>query len=143
MRTWIDKTAYAAIAAAVIVIAWILFSLGGCVSDRGLADAGRSFGESFGAHISEWRPIDAGTARALGEGIRPEVRVIDRDAAEVIGGAVERVLTRALSPSSPPPGVPTTTEFWGGVGALIGTYGVTQLVKRFTVWRKGGSDNGG
>ncbi len=68
MRTWIDKTAYAAIAAAVIVIAWILFSLGGCVSDRGLRDAAVGFGESFGEQISEWKPIDLGAARASGEG---------------------------------------------------------------------------
>lgn len=144
MKTWPDRMACATILAAGIVLAWMLISFNaGCVSDRGVAEAARGFGDSIGSHLREWKPIDVGTARALGGGIRPEVRVIDRDAAEVIGGAVERVLTRALNPSSPPPGVPTTTEFWGGIGALIGTYGVTQIVKRFTVWRNRGGDNAG
>jgi len=61
--------AYATIAAAVIIIAWILLSMGtGCVSDRGLRDAAVGFGDSFGAKFSEWKPLDVGASRAPGEG---------------------------------------------------------------------------
>lgn len=69
MRTWADRMAYATIAAAIIIIAWILFSLGtGCVSDRGLRDAAVGLGEAFGAEFREWKPLDVGAVRAPGEG---------------------------------------------------------------------------
>lgn len=86
MRTWADNIAYATIAAAVIVIAWILLSLGaGCVSDRGLRDAAVGLGESFGAKIVEWKPIDVGAARAPGEGTPADARAPDALPWDAIG----------------------------------------------------------
>ncbi len=78
--------AYAAIAAAVIVIAWILLSLGtGCVSDRGLRDAAVGLGDSFGAKLVEWKPIDVGAERTPGEGTPAGVRAPDALPWEAMG----------------------------------------------------------
>lgn len=87
-------------------------------------DAAREAAYAFGAQIREWKPIDPETARAL----RPEIRVIDEGAARVIGESVERTILGVVTRQTPP-GVPTTADYWGGIGGLASLYVANQLRK--------------
>lgn len=100
---------------ACLTIGLMLAASAGCNVER----AAQSFGEQF----KQWHPIDAETARALGEGIRPQVTVIDEKAAAVLAAGVDRGLTAILAPkepTGPPPGVPVGRyEAWAGFAGLL------------------------
>lgn len=86
------------------------------------------FGESF----RQWQPLSPETARALGEGVRPQVTVIDEKAAAALALGIERGLAAIFAPRAqdgPPPGVATSDELWKGLGGLAALYGVNQVRK--------------
>lgn len=99
-----------------------LASLCGCNVER----AAHTFGEQF----RQWHPIDAETARALGEGVRPNVTVIDEKSAAILAAAVEHGLAGLFAPKTPvgPPAA-TSDELWKGLGGLAAMYGVNQIRK--------------
>lgn len=84
------------------------------------------FGESF----RQWQPLSPETARALGEGVRPQVTVIDAESAAILAAAVERGLAGLFAPQTPTgPPAATSDELWKGLGGLAALYGVNQVRK--------------
>lgn len=61
-KKWVDKMAYATIAAAIIVIAWILFSLGaGCAATGYRRDSQTSVSAPVATHASGGRDVNQNT----------------------------------------------------------------------------------